>query len=72
MTYTIFLPMIFVKNIFDCSQTVAQILKKFALYMQLNKVSQVCLNQVCMNYFHGNMLMNFLSYKVHSQNTMCI
>ena len=45
--------MIFVKHIFDFfSQTAAQILMKFDSYMHLSKVTQVCLNQGCMTYFH--------------------
>ena len=48
---------LFVKHIFDFSQTAAQILMKFGSYMHLGKVTQVCSNQGCMTYFHQNMPM---------------
>ena len=51
--------MIFVKHIFDFSQTAAQIVMKFGSYMQLSKVTQVCSNQGCTTYFHRIMLMSF-------------
>ena len=52
--------MIFVKHILDfLSQTAAQILMKFGSYIHLRKVTQVCLNQGCMTYFHRIMLMSF-------------
>ena len=44
--------MIFVKHIFDFSQIAAQILMKFGSHMHVSKVTQVCLNQGCMTYFH--------------------
>ena len=43
---------LFVKHIFDFSQTAAQISMKFGSYMHLGKVTQVCSNQGCMTYFH--------------------
>ena len=46
--------MIFVKHIFDFSQTTAQILMKFGSHMHLSKVTQVCSNQGCMTYFQSN------------------
>ena len=48
--------MLFVKHIFDFSQTAAQILMKFGSYMcmHLSKVTQVCSNQGYMTYFHRN------------------
>ena len=48
---------LFVKHIFDISQTPAQILIKFGSYMHLSKVTQVGSNEGCMTYFHLNMLM---------------
>ena len=44
---------------FDFSQIAAHILMKFASYIHLSKVSQVCSNQDCMTYFHWSMLMSF-------------
>ena len=43
---------IFVKHIFDFSQTATQILMKFSSHMHLSKVTQVCSNQGCMTYFY--------------------
>ena len=58
---------IFVKHIFHFfSQTAAQIMMKFGLYMHLSKVSQVCSNQVRMTYFHRIMLMSFLVVTWHA------
>ena len=42
---------IFASN-FGFSQTALQILMKYGSYIQLGKVSQVCLNEGCMTYFH--------------------
>ena len=50
--YLRFKSTIFVKLIFDFSQTTAQILMKFGSYMHLSKLTQVCSNQGCMTYFH--------------------
>ena len=50
---------VFVKHIFNISQTAAQILMKFGSYMHLSKVAQVNSNQGCMTYFHQIMLMSF-------------
>ena len=46
--------MIFVKHIFNFSQTAAQIFMKFGSYMRLSKVTKVCSNQGCMTYFLGS------------------
>ena len=51
--------MLFVKHIFDFSQTAAQIFMKFGSYMHLSKDTQVCSNQGFMTYFYRNMLMRF-------------
>ena len=42
----------FVEHIFYFSETTAEISMKFGSCKHLNKVSQVCSNQLCMTCFH--------------------
>ena len=66
---------IFVKHIFNFSQTAAQILMKFGSNMHMSMVTEVFPNQGCMTYFHCIMLISFwvVTYYVYLQCiTICL